>query len=283
MAGALQLLKALSEPVRIRLYLLLRQSSLTVSELSEILVLSQSNTSHHVKALRELDLLTAEKTGQHTYYALNRSTLADPRIAAVLKTLEDAAAEISELPADNARLRNMLAARSEGTFARWRMEQPDLPYSDIFAHLACGRRGRVIDIGCGEGDFFEPLGLSYDQVVAVDLDFGHTRRARSRSAAHVAVCCADAQQLPFAAAAFDAVVLRMALSQIGDHRVALCEASRVLKPGGFISVIDSDADSNRTLRNSVISYFSETSHLQLDTERILPGLFMLRAQRRLLR
>ncbi|HNL55609.1 MAG TPA: metalloregulator ArsR/SmtB family transcription factor, partial [Turneriella sp.] len=77
MPGALQLLKALSEPVRIRLYLLLRQSSLTVSELSEILALSQSNTSHHVKALRELDLLTAEKTGQHTYYALNRSTLAD--------------------------------------------------------------------------------------------------------------------------------------------------------------------------------------------------------------
>ncbi|HMV35821.1 MAG TPA: metalloregulator ArsR/SmtB family transcription factor, partial [Turneriella sp.] len=67
MPGALQLLKALSEPVRIRLYLLLRQSSLTVSELSEILALSQSNTSHHVKALRELDLLTAEKTGQHTY------------------------------------------------------------------------------------------------------------------------------------------------------------------------------------------------------------------------
>ncbi len=283
MPGALQLLKALSEPVRIRLYLLLRQSSLTVSELSEILALSQSNTSHHVKALRELDLLTAEKTGQHTYYALNRSTLADSRIAAVLKTLEDAAAEISELPADNARLRNTLAARSEDTFARWRMEQPDLPYSDIFAHLACGRRGRVIDIGCGEGDFFEPLGLSFGQVVAVDLDFGHTRRARSRSAGQVTVYCADAQQLPFAAAALDAVVLRMALSQMPDHRAALAEALRVLKPGGFISVIDSDTDSNRTLRNSVVSFFTETPLLQLDTKRALPRLFMLRAQRRLLR
>lgn len=283
MAGALQLLKALSEPVRIRLYLLLRQSSLTVSELSEILVLSQSNISHHVKALRELDLLTAEKTGQHTYYTLNHSTLTEPRIAAILKTLEDAAAEVSELPADNARLRSVLAARSADTFARWRLAQPDLPYSDIFAHLSCGRRGRVIDIGCGEGDFFEQLTLSYDQVVAIDIDFEHTRRARGRSAAPVAVCCADAQQLPFAATSFDAVIFRMALSQISDHRAALSEAARVLKPGGFISVIDTDANSNRTLRNSVISYFTETSHLQLDTERALPGLFMLRAQRRLLR
>jgi len=279
MPGALQLLKALSEPVRIRLYLLLRQSSLTVSELSEILALSQSNTSHHVKALRELGLLTAEKTGQHTYYALNRSTLADARIAAVLKTLEDAAAEISELPGDHARLRNTLAARSEETFARWRMEQPDLPYTDMFAHLACGRRGRVIDIGCGEGDFFAPLSLSFEQIFAIDLDFVHTRKARDRAGARIKVVCADARQLPFTAAAFDAVVLRMALSQIPDHRAALAEALRVLRPGGFITVIDGDTDSNRTLRNSVTAFFSETPQLRPDIERTLPRLFMLRAQR----
>lgn len=277
MPGALQLLKALSEPVRIRLYLLLRQSSLTVSELSEILALSQSNTSHHVKALRELDLLIAEKTGQHTYYALNRATLADARVATVLRALEDASAEISELPGDNARLRKTLAARSEETFARWRMEQPDLPYTDIFAHLACGRRGRVIDIGCGEGDFFAPLSLSFEQIFAVDLEYLHARKARDRASVRTHVFCADAQHLPFAAAVFDAVVLRMALSQMPDHRAALAEALRVLRPGGFISIIDSD--SNRTLRNLVASFISESPQLRPDTERALPHLFMLRAQR----
>ncbi len=280
MPGALQLLKALSEPVRIRLYLLLRQSSLTVSELSDILALSQSNTSHHVKALRELNLLTAEKTGQHTYYALNHSALADTRIAAVLKTLEEAAAEISELPADYARLRNTLAARRADTFARWRMEQPDLPYSDIFAHLACGRRGKVLDIGCGEGDFFDALFLSFEQVFAVDVDFGHTRKARSRSAAPAAVFCADAQALPFTSVVFDAVVLRMALSQMPDHKAALAEAARVIKPGGFISIIDGDTDSNRMLRSSVVTFFQETPQLTIDVERTLPRLFMLRVQRR---
>ena len=279
MPGALQLLKALSEPVRIRLYLLLRQSSLTVSELSEILALSQSNTSHHVKALRELDLLTAEKTGQHTYYALNRATLADARIATVLKALEDASAEIAELPGDNARLRNTLAARSEETFARWRMEQPDLPYTDMFAHLACGRRGPRNDNGCGGGDLFAPHRLSIEQTCAVDLDYVHTRKARDRAGARTHVFCADAQHLPFAAAVFDAVVLRMALSQMPDHRAALAEALRVLRPGGFISVIDSDTDSNRTLRNSVAAFFFETPQLRPDTERALPRLFMLRAQR----
>src|SRR5687768_5062999 len=109
MANALGLLKALVEPVRIRLYLLLKKSPLTVSELSEILGLSQSNTSHHVKALRDLDLLTAEKTGQHTYYALNHESIRDGRIAALLKNLEDLNEEIPETKNDAARLRTVLA------------------------------------------------------------------------------------------------------------------------------------------------------------------------------
>ena len=76
MIQALPLFKALVEPVRIRIYLLLKKSPLTVSELSEILDLSQSNTSHHIKALRDLGLLSAEKTGQHTYYGLDARELA---------------------------------------------------------------------------------------------------------------------------------------------------------------------------------------------------------------
>lgn len=278
-AGALQLIKALSEPVRIRLYLLLKQSSLTVSELAEILHLSQSNTSHHLKALRELDLLTAEKTGQHTYYALNRKTVTKSRVASVLRTLEEASTEIAETPSDNARLRKVLAARSDDAFARWRREQPDLPYTDVFAHLACGRRGAVLDLGCGEGDFFEPLTLSFERVYAVDIDWEHTRRAKKRGGAHTQLCCADAQQLPFGSHTFDAVVLRMALSQMPEPERALGEAVRVLKSGGFISIIDVDADSNRTLRNAVISFTSITPEVQLDTEHVLPGLFMLRVQK----
>lgn len=279
MPGGLQLIKALGEPVRIRLYLLLKQSSLTVSELAEILHLSQSNTSHHLKALRELELLTAEKTGQHTYYALDRKVVAKPKIANVLRLLEEAATEITEAPSDNARLRRVLAARSDNAFARWRREQPDLPYTDVFAHLSCGRRGTVLDLGCGEGDFFKPLALSFEQVYAVDIDFDHTRKAKERSNARTLLCCADAQQLPFDANTFDAVVLRMVLSQIPEPNRALAEALRVLRPGGFMSLIDADVDSNHTLRNAVLAFIATATELQIDTEQVLPRLFMLRVRK----
>jgi ubiquinone/menaquinone biosynthesis C-methylase UbiE/DNA-binding transcriptional ArsR family regulator len=282
MSGALPLIKALGEPVRIRLYLLLKKTPLTVSELSHILDLSQSNTSHHVKALRELDLLTAEKTGQHTYYALNAQTCSEPRIAAALTMLAQVADEIPEISSDAVRQRTILAERSAETFSRWRMEQPDLPYSDIFAHLATGRRGSVADIGCGEGDFFQAMTLSFETVVAVDIDAVHMIRAASRRAdlPGVVLLQADAQALPIATETFDAVVLRMALSQMPQPASALNEAVRILRQGGFLSVIDTELTASGGIRKMVLETLRESGAAIVDTERLLPRLFMLRARKR---
>lgn len=280
---ALQILKALVEPLRIRLYLLLKQSALTVSELSEILEISQSNTSHHVKALRDLGLLSAEKTGQHTYYALNPERMQDKSVVAILRNLEEIGSEIPELRSDAAKLHTVLAARSGDTFAQWRMEQPDLPYTDIFAHLACGRRGIVADIGCGEGDFFEALSHSFERVVALDLELRHVRRARARAPQQVFVTAANAQQLPFSDGVFDAVVLRMALSQMPAPLTALDEAVRVLKTGGFISVIDhvapGRAAAGDSFRETLLNHLAGRRDISVDIERSLPRLFMLRAQK----
>ena len=276
---ALPLFKALVEPVRIRIYLLLQKSSLTVSELSEVLGLSQSNTSHHIKALRDLGLLSAEKTGQHTYYGLDADALAGERTQKILLTLAELAPEIPETKSDATKLRSVLAQRSEDTFALWRLEQPDLPYSDIFAHLAAGRHGTIVDIGCGEGDFFEALSLSYESVIGFDIDAGHTRKAAARNIASVAVARGDAQNLPLASASVDGVILRMALSQIPEPLVAVDEAVRVLKTGGFLSIIDGEKKSGDAFQKKIAAHLRGNPSLRIDFERALPRLFMLRAQR----
>lgn len=283
MTGVLPLIKALGEPVRIRLYLLLKKTPLTVSELSHILDLSQSNTSHHVKALRELDLLTAEKTGQHTYYALNAEACAERRVAAALGLLEQASVEISEIGSDAVRLRTILAERSAETFTRWRMEQPDLPYSDIFAHLSGGRRGVLADIGCGEGDFFEAMFLSFDRIIALDIDTGHVRRAAEVRGGrdNIAVVQADAQSMPLAAESVDAVILRMALSQMPEPAKAFAEALRILKKGGFLSLIDTEGPQGKGLRKIIHDTVARTAGASLDFERLLPRLFMMRIQKNL--
>jgi DNA-binding transcriptional ArsR family regulator len=283
MMQALPLFKALAEPVRIRIYLLLKKSALTVSELSEILDLSQSNTSHHIKALRDLGLLSAEKIGQHTYYALDTEALAGERTQKLLLSIAELGAEIPETQSDAVKLRTVLAERSEDAFTLWRMEQPDLPYSDIFAHLASGRSGAVLDIGCGEGDFFEALGVSYEKIVALDIDPAHTRKAALRAQGNAAllVLTADAQTLPLADQSFQGVVLRMALSQVPDPLSVIDEAVRVLKTGGFLSVIDGEKSSGGgdVFRRKIIAHLRAIKNIRLDVDRSLPRLFMLRAQK----
>ena len=80
---------------------------------------------------------------------------------------------------------------------------------------------------------------------------GNSRAAAERNAVaegvqgRVELVDADARDLPFAAASFDVVVSNLALSNIresGGRAQALCEAVRVLRPGGLLRIVDDGAD-----------------------------------------
>ena len=129
-------------------------------------------------------------------------------------------------------------------------------------------------------------------MIALDLDLQHLRRAQLRATKQVSVFAANAQQLPFADGAFDAVVLRMALSQMPQPLAAIEEALRVLKKGGFMSVIDqatrgraaatvhdSAQPAADAFRETLLNNLTGRRDTRIDTERSLPRLFMLRVQK----
>lgn len=62
---------ALSEPLRIRLLELLRDQELCVCELCEVLEVSQSKLSFHLKTLKEAGLVRSRQSGRWIYYSLN--------------------------------------------------------------------------------------------------------------------------------------------------------------------------------------------------------------------
>lgn len=65
------LFKALSEPIRLRiLVLLLNKGELCVCDLVDTLALSQSVTSRHLAYLRNNDIVTARREGVWMYYQL---------------------------------------------------------------------------------------------------------------------------------------------------------------------------------------------------------------------
>lgn len=65
-----ELLKIIGETSRLKILCMLRQNEHCVCELIEHLDLSQSLISHHLKDLKEKNMVTDEKRGQYVYYAL---------------------------------------------------------------------------------------------------------------------------------------------------------------------------------------------------------------------
>jgi DNA-binding transcriptional ArsR family regulator len=64
-------LKALGDPIRLRIIKALQTSQLTVSDLAELLEIDIQKVSHHLRILFHADLLTIKKEGRFRYYELN--------------------------------------------------------------------------------------------------------------------------------------------------------------------------------------------------------------------
>ena len=63
-----RMLKALGEPMRLKIYQALLERKHCVRSLSKKLGISESAISQHMKVMREADLVYGEKFGYHTHY-----------------------------------------------------------------------------------------------------------------------------------------------------------------------------------------------------------------------
>lgn len=70
------LLKALADPTRAKIIELLVRRSYCVRALSQLLKMSESAISQHLKVLRDAELVEGVKYGYYTHYRVRRETLA---------------------------------------------------------------------------------------------------------------------------------------------------------------------------------------------------------------
>ncbi len=105
----------------------------------------------------------------------------------------------------------------------------------MLPRAVAGRPRATLDLGCGEGRFCRMLTAHGVTAIGVDPTAALIAAARARDARGWYVR-APAEQLPFAADAFDQVVSYLSLIDIADLAAAIGETVRVLRPGGRLLI-----------------------------------------------
>lgn len=79
-AQVAELFRAFSDPRRVRLIAALAEGELNVGALAEIVGVSESAVSHHLRGLRQMRLVRARKDGRQVFYELD-----DDHVAALFR------------------------------------------------------------------------------------------------------------------------------------------------------------------------------------------------------
>lgn len=104
-----------------------------------------------------------------------------------------------------------------------------------------GSGADVVDVGCGTGSLALLLAEQGHRVVGVDVSAGMVTRARRKFAdagRRLPVVLGDAAEVPVRAGRFDVVLARHLLWALPDPVAALRQWVRLLRPGGWLVLIE---------------------------------------------
>lgn len=235
-------LALLADENRMRLCALLRDKELCVTDLVKVTGIAQSRVSTHLGRLREAGFVRDRRNGPQSFYALETRSLP----VAVRACLEEAVSSGDPtLEGDRKRLKELEADRRGGS--------PDALTDDLERDYSPGRTwkslaagtaallqlGDVLDVGSGDGAAAATIAPYCRSMTCIDANPRSIEAAGARLARHdnVRVQVADAHELPFADASFDAVLVFHTLTYAERPARVLAECARVLRPRGRLVVL----------------------------------------------
>jgi demethylmenaquinone methyltransferase/2-methoxy-6-polyprenyl-1,4-benzoquinol methylase len=114
----------------------------------------------------------------------------------------------------------------------------------------------VLDVACGTGDLsltlFETTGA---RVVGTDFCRPMLAVAAGKVSSQVPLIEGDALRLPFRSGSFDAVTIGFGLRNLSNVENGLAELCRVVKPGGWVAVLEFSNPCNAIFRTVFGLYF----------------------------
>jgi len=251
MKAASALYRLLGDEARLRLLRVLDKDRFNVKELTGILGLAQSGVSRHLGLLKESQLVVEERDGAYSYYRLAPAVREDQTspLWPLLQAQFEAAASSALLKADDSRLQEVLRLRREN-FEHVGPDQRDGRQLVPGRSWAAWSRALglllppldVADLGCGEGYLTVETARWARHVTAVDRSTGVLARAKALAArkklSNITWKKGELESLPIDSNSIDVALLSQALHHASDPAGALAEATRVLKPGGRLLILD---------------------------------------------
>ena len=246
-----ELFKAIGEPTRLRILVLLGRGDLTVSDLTLVLGQSQPRVSRHLKLLADANVVTRYQEGSWAWFRL-----ADQGVErAVTETaLSNVGMDGNTMLRDIERLGNVRRdrqTRAADYFAQnaadWdalrSLHAPDDAVEAAMLATIKGRRvDTMLDLGTGTGRLLELFAAHYQSAVGIDMSREMLAVARAKlEAAQItkaSIRQGDVSAPPVERGRFDLVTIHQVLHYSDEPQVVLNEAARALREGGTLLVVD---------------------------------------------
>jgi ArsR family transcriptional regulator len=248
---SIDVLKAIAEPTRLRLLVLLCQGELSVKDLTRILGQSQPRISRHLKLLAEAGLVERAAEGSWAYFRLAEAAGGQALARTVLDAVDGADAVILR---DKRRAEALRGEREAAAQAYFETHAGDwdsiralhVAEAEVEAAvseaLGPGPFDLLVDLGTGTARMLELFAGRYRRAIGIDLSTAMLAYARAKleraGLTQVQVRQGDIYDLPLADHSADAVVMHQVLHFLSDPQGAVREAARVLAPGGRLLIVD---------------------------------------------
>lgn len=256
-------LKALGHPERLRILVLLSRGDLTVSELTQILALSQPRVTQYIKTLEAAGIIERLKEGSWVFSRLRRGN--ESITALVATALSAIPANDKNILSDARRLddvRNSRAEAAQAFFARVANDRDHaraeyLPRGHIETEMldiaGPGPFDYMVDLGTGTGRILEIFADRVARGSGIDSNPEMLRVARHNlaedSLSHLTVRQGDLHSTPLQDGLSDLVTVHQVLHYLDRPGDAIIEAARLLAPGGQLLIVDFDSHDREEFRD----------------------------------
>jgi ubiquinone/menaquinone biosynthesis C-methylase UbiE len=271
MASIVKSLRAISDPTRLRLLLLLLEEELTVAELQEILGMSQSRISASLALLKREAIAINRRVGKNIFYSVRPET-----VSSLGSILDAARRELPEAVHDNAALGLALRKRKDkaaeyfnklaGKFGRTYI--PGRSWQALAHALLRLLPPLVIaDLGAGEGTLSQLLARSAQKVIAIDnsekmVEFGENL-AREHGFKNLEYRLGEIEDPPIEEESVDLALFSQALHHASSPQKAVKAAHRILRDGGMIVILDLARHSHEEARELYADVWLGFSEVEL--------------------